>query len=87
MSARKMKIRCMFGMRIDCTMPELMVAWDEHSIDDNPAGFDEDMEKAKKSWGEDLISHRQISINIDENELAAMFEEQSISGELSKEEE
>ncbi len=82
-----LQIRCLFGLRKEVEVPELMVAWDEHSIDANCAGFDEDVEKAKKSWGDELVESRLISIHINEDELVAMFEEQELNGKISKEEE
>lgn len=83
----RFQIKCLFGMRKGIEVPELMVAWDEHSIDANPQGFYDDIEKSKKSWGDELVTSRLISVDINEDELVAMFEEKSISGKISKEEE
>jgi hypothetical protein len=82
-----MRIVCMFGARkssVDDNEPiiELMVAWDEYCIDENPEGFEEDCEKAKKSWGNDLAAYRMVDININEKELRERFKNGQLEGEL-----
>ncbi len=81
------KIKCLFGLREGIEMPELMVAWDEHSVDANYQGFLDDIEKSKKSWGDELVESRLIAVDINEDELVAMFEEKDLSGKISKDEE
>ena len=44
--------------------PELVTAWDEFSVDDNPSGFREDVVDRLASWGSDLKDHREIDIRV-----------------------
>ena len=79
-----MKLMCLFGLRkgYEEEMPELMVAWDEYCVDANPEGFHDDCEKAKKSWGTDLVAHRMIEVRINEDQLRAQFANGELEGEI-----
>lgn len=55
-----MILHTLWGTRKGEADPELMVAWDEYSVDGNRQGFAEDCERAIKSWGDDLATHRYI---------------------------
>jgi hypothetical protein len=61
---------------------ELMVAWDEYCVDENREGFEEECEKAKKSWGSDLHQWREIDIEVDEKELRAKFRTGTLEGTI-----
>ena len=78
-----MKLHCLFGLRKGYELPELMVAWDEYCVDSNPEGFEEDCEKAKESWGDDLVAHRMIEVKIDEEQLRAQFTTGEMKGEIA----
>lgn len=77
-----MRITCLLGIRKSHPdgVPEVMVAWDEYCIDSYPEGFEEECEKAKKSWGTDLLAHRLVNIKVSESDLCAAFETPEISG-------
>jgi len=80
-----MKIVCLFG-RTRCeenTAPELLVAWDEYTLDCNPEGFEADCEKAKKSYGGDLVASRIVEIEVDEEELSALFAPANLKGKIT----
>lgn len=75
----------MFGSRksshsLDEPIIELMVAWDEYCLAENPEGFDEDVEKAKESWGNDLHEWRVLDIEIDEKDLRKRFGTSKLQG-------
>lgn len=82
-----MEIKCLFGMRVDCTEPELMVAWDEYCVDSNYEGFEEACENAKKSWGKELIMARMVSIQIDPQKLTDAFKTVVMDGKITNIEE
>lgn len=43
--------------------PELVVAWDEDSVDSNPEGFQADVDRALASLGSDLLETRRIVLH------------------------
>lgn len=78
-----MKLICLFGTRKhSLDAPELMLAWDEYSMDENPEGFSQECKDARKSWGEDLEQWRTIEIEIDEERLRAHFETPTWNGDV-----
>lgn len=60
--------------------PELMVAWDENSIDQNGEGFEKECEQAIASWGNDLVQWRTIVVTIPEAPIFAAFDVTEIKG-------
>jgi hypothetical protein len=69
-----MRIHTVWGQRVGTeNEPELMVAWDEFSVDANPEGFREDVEKALQSWGSDLETHRYIDIRLPDKVINEAF--------------
>lgn len=60
--------------------PELMVAWDEFSVDANPKGFDSEVKKAIESWGSDLRAHRYITVNIPDKAVFDAFVQDEVEG-------
>jgi len=78
-----MKITCMFGQRrSDPDVIELMVAWDEYCLDENPEGFAEACETAKRSWGDDMLAEREVEIVVDERKIRGLFGTATISGDV-----
>jgi hypothetical protein len=66
-------IHTLWGARHGESMPELMAAWDEYSVDQNYEGWREDCERAIKSWGDDLQEKRYLDIDVSEQEVIAAF--------------
>lgn len=54
--------------------PELVEAWDEWSIDENPEGWQEACKRALDAVGSDLSAHRYIDIRVSGDALASTFE-------------
>jgi len=78
-----MKLITLWGQRrSDPDIVELMVAWDEYCVDANYEGVEQDCEKAKASWGDDLLATREITINVSEKQVRAAFESPQIEGEV-----
>lgn len=78
-----MRITCLFGQRK--SQPEsieLMVAWDEYCIDNYPEGFEEECEKAKKSWGDDLLQWRLVDLKTSSTDLVELFTTPTLEGKV-----
>mgnify|MGYP001259955189 CR=1 FL=1 len=56
----------------DDVMPELLCAWDEYCIDENPQGYEEDMKKAHGSRGTDG-EYRYIELSVDYDKIMKAF--------------
>lgn len=69
-----MRLMTMWGERRDFKTPELMVAWDYYTWDNWAEGFDEECEKARKSWGDDLVQWRIIELDVSEEAIRKAFE-------------
>ncbi len=68
-----MKIYCLFGQR-KCLYPgqhapELLEAWDEYSVEENPEGFAQAMQKAREENQEDMVSIAPYCISINEERI------------------
>jgi hypothetical protein len=80
-----MTIICLFGQRRhDPEIIELMCAWDDYCADANCEGMEEDFERAKKSWGDDLLESRIVEIQVDENKIRSLFAPVRLTGEIKK---
>ena len=81
-----MIVKTMWGKRKSEpeNLPELMVAWDEYTIDLNPDGFAEDCERARVSWGSDLEEYRYVDISLSEEDIDNMFATTNILGLVKK---
>lgn len=78
-----MKLICLFGTRKNSTdLPELMVAWDEYCADANYEGFEEECERAKKSWGDELHQWRIMEIKVPEAQIVGAFEVPQAEGKV-----
>lgn len=62
--------------------PELIAAWDEWSIDENPSGWQDACKEALESLGSDLAAHRYIDIKLDDETLDRAFWPVEINGEV-----
>ncbi len=54
--------------------PELVEAWDEWSIDENPDGWQEACKRALDAVGSDLSSHRYIDLRVSGDALDSAFQ-------------
>jgi hypothetical protein len=70
-----MKVLTLWGVRrgFEAEMPELMEAWDEVSIDNWAEGWDEACDKARQSWGDDLVAWRVIELEVPSTAVLAAF--------------
>jgi hypothetical protein len=66
--------------------PEALVAWDEYSIDDNPDGFREEVEQAKRQHKDCSAGFALIKINIDGDKVRGMClqTDHCINGEIKE---
>lgn len=78
-----MKTVALFGQRkSEHNLIELMVAWDEYCVDAYQEGFEEECEKAKESWGDDLAQWRIVEIEIDEKAIHERFADGKMVGKI-----
>ena len=77
-----MKIHTLWGERkgFEGDAPELMVAWDECSIESNPDGFEDACREARTSWGSELVQERCIHIEVPESVIFDAFEPITTTG-------
>lgn len=78
-----MEIYTVWGVRkVSPEEPELVTAWDEYSVDNNPEGYDEDVRRGLASWGDDLLTFRAIRISIPDSAVQAAFGSTMIEGSV-----
>jgi hypothetical protein len=76
-----MQIYTVWATRVqDPDEPELVTAWDEYSVDNNPEGFDKDVEESLASWGDDLDQHRRIVITVPDKPILDAFRSVMVEG-------
>jgi hypothetical protein len=63
-------------------MPELLVAWDEISIDENPEGFEQSCKQALESVGSDVDEIRYLDIDVG-HQVERTFERAVVTGEVT----
>lgn len=72
-----MQIRTLWGQRVNSypgeTLPELMVAWGEHDLEDNFAGYVEAKNTEIAAWGTDLVEHHELLIEVDDDDIMNLF--------------
>jgi hypothetical protein len=62
--------------------PDLIEAWDEYGIDNNPEGWQEACEKALASVGDDLRAHRFIRLTVDYEKIEQAFLDVEVKAEV-----
>lgn len=77
-----MKIECLFILREATGSPELVAAWDEYLIFENPEGWKSECNDTLKQLEGDFLSSRYVSIDISETELLKAMGNAEISGKL-----
>lgn len=75
-----MIIKTMWGMRKGEQTPELMVAWDEYSVDGYTEGFEVECRRARESWENDLETYRMVDITVPRQSIKAAFLPGAASG-------
>jgi hypothetical protein len=82
------KILTLWGIRrgFEEDMPELMEAWDEHSIDNWVEGWEEACDKARASWGDDLVAWRILELDVTNESILAPFAPARIEARASSQE-
>lgn len=65
-------------------VPELMVAWDEFCMEDNPEGFGDDCDRAREAWGTDLVADRIIHIRVPMTAICEAFEAPTVNGKVGQ---
>jgi hypothetical protein len=68
-----MTIHSLWGWRHGESAPELMEAWDDGSVDENYEGWNRACEKARESWGDDLLHWRIILIKVHDDAIVGAF--------------
>lgn len=51
------------------TTPELVTAWDEYTVDENPEGWKKECDRMLAMIGDDVLSKGFITISVRESEL------------------
>lgn len=77
-----MILHTLWGARKGESTPELMVAWDEYTVDSYREGFEADCNRAIQSWGSDLQEKRYIDIHINEGKLLDAFADVQMEGTI-----
>lgn len=84
-----MKLRCLFILRHGENNPELLLAWDEYSIDGHESGFKQDCEDALKQL-DDVRASSIIDVNVHEQTVMGLLVPSippMIDGRIKKEKE
>ena len=63
------------------SVPELLCAWDEYSINENPQGYEEDMKVAHGSRGNDG-EYRYIELKIDNSKIMRAFKPAKVNADV-----
>jgi hypothetical protein len=53
--------------------PEALVVWDEHSLDENPEGFEDACKKAIADVGNELWASKVVRIRVDGNKIRKLL--------------
>lgn len=72
-----MKVHILFGQRKESYegehAPEVLAAWDEYSVEENPEGFDQDVALCLKEVGDSMAATRVIKIDVDQARIRALL--------------
>lgn len=79
-----MMILSLWARRRGEDSPELLVAWDEYSVEQNREGFDEECREALRGMGEDLIQERELHIHVPMADIDAAFDSPVLRGSLDE---
>ena len=59
-----MVIHCLFGMQNSASSPELLVAWDEDQVRNDPEGWEEDCQELLAAAGDEYERHAYIDVQV-----------------------
>ena len=79
-----MKIECLFVVRDERGGPELLIAWDEHTVSQNYEGWRAACDTAIKSLDGDYLRQRIVSIDVPDKVLAKALENAEIPGSVEE---
>ena len=86
--SESIRIHTLWGHRVDTYpgefAPELMVAWDEWTYEDNVHGFNEACKKEIAAWGEDLVAHRHIILTVKRELIERQFMITEVTAEIAE---
>ena len=72
-----MKLYVLFGQRKESYdgehAPELLLAWDEYSVEENGEGWERELEEMKKVHGASMTAMRVINIEVDQGRIRALL--------------
>lgn len=82
-----MELHILFGQRKESYPgeygPEVLVCWDEFCIDENPEGFHEAVEKARKEYESSFTSMRVVVVKVDGSKIKQLLNETpAVNGEI-----
>ena len=67
--------------------PELVEAWDEDSVEENPRGWNRACDRATESIGDDLYDSRIIILTVVRDDIEALFEAHTVTARVVPHEE
>lgn len=74
-----MNLHILFGQRIQARegeyAPEVLLCWTEYDIDENPEGFDEEVERAQEKAASDFSTTRVIIVQVDQDRITRLLNE------------
>lgn len=57
---------------------ELLTAWDDISIDENPTGYQADLDRALRSVGDDVLNHAIVTIDVDSDKILEIVNKRGV---------
>jgi hypothetical protein len=70
-----MDVASLWIVRKDSDIPELLVAWDGWSIEENYDGWERACKDALAAVGDDVRGHRYVNLSVPDDPLVALFDE------------
>lgn len=64
-----MKLRCLFSCDDQNESPELILAWDEYSIDENEEGWSDALKKEKERLSIGAIPHAVVTLKVSASDI------------------
>lgn len=70
-----MIIKCLFITRKSepNNMPELILAWDEYTMEGNPGGFERECRHQLSGWEDEIEAKRIVNIEIEDDIIEGLF--------------
>jgi hypothetical protein len=80
-------VRMLWGQRVVTYdgeyAPELLLAWDEYTLDDNWDGWVEARDASIAELGSELAAHREIIVEVDDDAIDALFAVPTVTARMS----